>query len=193
MIWSIPEAVLLDRDGTINVKAPEGEYVTRPDQLQLLPGAGEAIRALNGAQVPVIVVTNQRGIARGRMTEADLAAVHLRLRKLLQDHDARVQRIFYCPHDKGVCECRKPGVLLLERARDYLGLVSLRRSVVIGDSPSDVLAGRAVGARTLLLSEPDDATPRGVEVAGSLLDAVQRTLVGPRTGYEPALSANAAT
>jgi D-glycero-D-manno-heptose 1,7-bisphosphate phosphatase len=176
---STPEAVLLDRDGTINVKAPEGEYVTRPDQLQLLPGAAEAIRVLNDAQVPVIIVTNQRGIARGLMTEGDLAEVHSRLRKLLQDQDARVQQIFYCPHDKGVCACRKPGTLLLQRARDYLRLVSLRHSVMIGDSPNDVLAGRAVGARTLLLSQGNTATLCGVELADSLLDAVQRSLLVP--------------
>jgi D-glycero-D-manno-heptose 1,7-bisphosphate phosphatase len=180
VITSRPEAVLLDRDGTINVKAPEGEYITRPEQLELLPGAAEAIRALNRASVPAIIVTNQRGIARGRMTEDDLAEVHRHLRKLLSDHDARVDRIFYCPHEKGVCACRKPGILLLERARDYLGLASLSRSVMIGDSPSDVLAGRAAGARTLLLSQcGHESTPAGVEVASSLLDAVQRTLVSP--------------
>ena len=73
------DAVFLDRDGTINVKAPEGEYITRPEQLRLLPGAGEGIRMLNRAGVPVVVITNQRGIALGRMDEADLAAVHSRL------------------------------------------------------------------------------------------------------------------
>lgn len=171
-----PDAVLLDRDGTINVKAPEGEYVTRPEQLELLPGAAEAIAALNDAHVPVIVITNQRGIALGRMTEADLTAVHSRLRELLRASSATVQRIFHCPHAPRVCACRKPGVLLLERAAAHLGLRSLRQSVMIGDSASDALAGCAVGARTIWLGEGDHAGVLGVETASSLLDAVHRTL-----------------
>ncbi|MGZ4181588.1 MAG: D-glycero-alpha-D-manno-heptose-1,7-bisphosphate 7-phosphatase [Solirubrobacteraceae bacterium] len=171
------DAVLLDRDGTINVKAPEGEYITGPGQVELLPGAAEAISALNRADVPVVVVTNQRGIALGRMTQSDLAAVHRRLRELLESGGARLGRIFHCPHDKGVCECRKPGTLLLEQARDHLGLESLSHCVVIGDSVSDVIAGSAAGARSVLLSTGDCARPDGVEVARSLLDAVRLELV----------------
>jgi D-glycero-D-manno-heptose 1,7-bisphosphate phosphatase len=176
VLQSRPEAVLLDRDGTINAKAPEGQYVIAPEQVELLPGAAEAILTLNRVGVPVIVVTNQRGIAIGRMTTDDLAAVHERLRDLLQDHGAQVDGIFHCPHDKGICACRKPGTLLLERARNQLELATLRHSVMIGDAHSDVQAGQAVGARTILLSHEVDAATSGVEVAGSLLDAVQRTL-----------------
>jgi D-glycero-D-manno-heptose 1,7-bisphosphate phosphatase len=182
-----PEAVLLDRDGTINVKAPAGEYITRPEQLELLPGTGEAIRALNAAAVPVIVVTNQRGIALGRMSEFDLAAVHSRLRTLLHGHDARLSAIFHCPHDVGVCSCRKPGTLLLERARRHLGLGSLRCSVMIGDSAGDILAGQAVGARTIMLAAGaganddfgDDCRAAGFETAASLPAAVAVALGDP--------------
>ncbi|HET6478732.1 MAG TPA: HAD-IIIA family hydrolase, partial [Actinoplanes sp.] len=78
--WS---AVLLDRDGTVNVKAAEGEYVARPEQLTLLPGAGPAVRRLRDAGIPVFVVTNQRGVARGLMTADDLDAVHARLVELI--------------------------------------------------------------------------------------------------------------
>ena len=165
----VPDAALLDRDGTINVKAPEGEYIVRPGDVELLPGAGEAIRVLNGAGVPVVVVTNQRGIALGHMTEADLAAVHRRLAELLGAHGARLDAVFHCPHHVGTCACRKPGTLLLERARAHLGLATLRNSVMIGDSPADVQAGRAAGARTVLLRSGD-----------SLLAAVWRTLAGWR-------------
>lgn len=172
------DAVLLDRDGTINVKAPEGDYITGPEQVELLPGAADAISALNRADVPVVVVTNQRGIALGRMTESDLAAVHRRLQQLLESRGARLGRIFHCPHDKGVCECRKPGTLLLERARDHLGLESLSHCVMIGDSVSDVIAGSTAGARSVLLRRGDLARPDGVEVAGSLIDAVRVELVG---------------
>jgi D-glycero-D-manno-heptose 1,7-bisphosphate phosphatase len=169
------DAVFLDRDGTINVKAPEGEYITRPEELELLPGAGEGIRILNRAGVPVVVITNQRGVALGRMDEADLTAVHLRLQGLLSDHGARIDGIFYCPHDKGVCACRKPGTLLLRRAGTALGLTTLRHSVMIGDSPSDVEAGQRAGARAVLLG-PREAAPQRVPVAPTLLDAVRREL-----------------
>ncbi len=169
------DAVLLDRDGTINVKAPEGCYITDPEQLELLPGAAEGIRLLNHAGVPVVVVTNQRGVALGRMDESDLRAVHARLRELLRDHDAWVDAIFYCPHEKGTCACRKPGTLMLRRAGAYLGLTTLRHAVMIGDSPSDVEAGRRAGARTVLLGTGRVA-PEGTEPAPTLLDAVQREL-----------------
>jgi D-glycero-D-manno-heptose 1,7-bisphosphate phosphatase len=161
----IPDAALLDRDGTINVKAPDGDYIAHPAELVLLPGAGEAIRALNDAGIPVVVVTNQRGIALGRMTEADLAAVHRRLAELLAANGARLDAVFHCPHHAGTCACRKPGTLLLERAREHLGLVTLGNSIMIGDSDTDVLAGRAAGARTVRL---------GDEL--SLLGAVRRVL-----------------
>jgi D-glycero-D-manno-heptose 1,7-bisphosphate phosphatase len=167
----------LDRDGTINVKLPEGQYVTDPAQLELLPGAAEAIRALNEANVPVVVVTNQRGIALGRMSEDDLDAVHAHLTHLLAAEQASIDGVFHCPHDKGMCECRKPGTLLLRNAQTHLGLATLHDSVMIGDSPSDVEAGRRVGARTVLLAA-EDAGPRDddVEVAVSLLEAVSRVL-----------------
>src|SRR3954462_760083 len=93
-----PVAALLDRDGTINVKAPEGEYVTRPDEVELLPGAAEAIAALNAASVAVMVITNQRGIALGRMTEEDLAGIHARLSAELEaEAGARIDAFFHCP------------------------------------------------------------------------------------------------
>lgn len=178
------DAVFLDRDGTINVKAPEGEYITRPEDLQLLPGAGEGVRILNRAGVPVVVVTNQRGVALGRMDESDLMSVHSRLRQLLQDHGAWVDGIFYCPHDKGVCACRKPGTLLLRRAGAFLGLTTLDHTVVIGDSHSDVEAGQRAGARTVLL-QPSDGAAHGVEMAPTLLEAVRRELPASLAGFGP--------
>jgi D-glycero-D-manno-heptose 1,7-bisphosphate phosphatase len=139
--------VFLDRDGTINVKAPEGVYIERPDELELLPGAAEAIARLNRAGHPVAIVTNQRGIALGRMTEQDLAAVHAHLDALLAEHGARIDHYEHCPHDRGECECRKPGVLMLERAAAALG-EDPEDGVMIGDAESDIEAGRRVGART---------------------------------------------
>jgi D-glycero-D-manno-heptose 1,7-bisphosphate phosphatase len=168
-------AAFLDRDGTINVKAAEGDYITRPEQLELLAGAAEGIGMLNRAGVPVVVITNQRGIALGRMDEADLESVHARLREMLREHGASLDSILYCPHDKGVCACRKPGTLLFREAQSRLGLATLRHTVMIGDSASDVEAGRRAGTRTVLLNPVEDA-PERPDVAPTLLRAVQRAL-----------------
>ena len=160
-------AAFLDRDGTINVKAPEGDYVKSPEEVTLLPGAARAVRALNDARVPAVVVTNQRGIALGRMSERDLQAVHERLAALLDaEAGARLDTILHCPHDEGVCDCRKPGIGLLRRAAAELPGLRLENSVIIGDSESDVEAGRAAGMRTIRLGRD----------ARDLRDAIERVL-----------------
>lgn len=158
MVIRPPAAVFLDRDGTINRKAPEGEYVTGPDALELLPGAAAAIARLNAAGVPVAVVTNQRGIALGRMSEEDLAAVHRRLAERLAAGGARVDAVVHCPHAKDACDCRKPRPGMLLDAGERLGGVDLAASAIVGDAPSDMAAGEAVGMIRVLLADgaPDD-------------------------------------
>ena len=154
-------AAFLDRDGTINIKAADGEYVSTPDEVRLLPGAAEAVRRLNDVGALVVVVSNQRGISLGRMTEGDLAAVHARLSDLLDAAaGGRVDVFMHCPHDIGECDCRKPGIgMLLGAVREFPD-IDPTRSVLIGDSPSDVQAGRRFGVRSLQLGvdAPDLAT-----------------------------------
>lgn len=143
---------LLDRDGTINVKAPEGEYITTPGGLELLPGAARAVRLLNDARVPVAVVTNQRGIALGRMTAEDLAAVHDRLATLLrEDAGAHVDLWLHCPHEKDACSCRKPQPGMLLEALERLG-GDAASSLMAGDASSDIEAGAAAGVPTQRVS-----------------------------------------
>jgi D-glycero-D-manno-heptose 1,7-bisphosphate phosphatase len=162
---SHPGVAFLDRDGTINVKAPEGSYIERPEDVVLLPGAAHAIRALNDAHVHVVVVTNQRGIALGRMSEDDVAAVHRQLAHLLRvETEGHIDAIYHCPHAEGACDCRKPATGLLLRAREQWPWIDYPLSVMIGDSNSDVEAGRALGMRTLQI---------GVDVQ-DLLDAVSQ-------------------
>jgi D-glycero-D-manno-heptose 1,7-bisphosphate phosphatase len=166
--------VFLDRDGTINVKAPAGEYVTTADQLELLPGAAEAIRRLNEAGVWVGVVTNQRGIARGEMTERDLQAVHVRLQDELACHDAHLDAIYHCPHEQGACSCRKPEPGLLLRAQGDRPGLTFAASALVGDAESDVDAGRRVSATTVLLAADRGRDDHGADhVAGTLLEAVE--------------------
>jgi D-glycero-D-manno-heptose 1,7-bisphosphate phosphatase len=141
-------AVFLDRDGVI---CEEVDYLSDPDQLRLLPGAAEAIRQLNDAGVPTILVTNQSGIGRGYFTAEAVDAIHDRLRAELAAQGASLDAIQCCPHrpDEG-CQCRKPRAGLLRRAAAEHG-VELRASVMVGDKLSDLEAGRAAGCGTVLV------------------------------------------
>jgi D-glycero-D-manno-heptose 1,7-bisphosphate phosphatase len=163
----LTRVAFLDRDGTINVSPPEGDYVTRAEDLVLLPGAAEAIHALNEAGWLAVVVTNQRGVALGRMTEEDLALVDARLTEELGRAGARLAGIYACTHDDGVCHCRKPGTALFERARTELPDIDVAGSVMIGDSWRDMEAARAFGCRGIQV---------GAAPAPSLAEAVRGLL-----------------
>jgi len=138
----------LDRDGTINEKAPEGEYVTDPGGFRFLPGAEEAVRLLDAGGWRVVVVSNQRGVALGRMTMDDVDAVNARMAHL------PIEAVYVCPHERGTCDCRKPGTGLFERARAELPDIRFAEAVVIGDATSDIAAGEAIGARTYRVGAP---------------------------------------
>lgn len=143
--------VFLDRDGTINRKARDGEYVTTPDEFVFLPGVIEALRFLTDQRLRVIVVTNQRGIALGRMTERALLAIHQFMLDELRSAGAHVHAIYHCPHEVGECRCRKPGIGLFLRARDEHPRVTWERSVMIGDSETDMEAAGRLGMRRALV------------------------------------------
>jgi D-glycero-D-manno-heptose 1,7-bisphosphate phosphatase len=142
----------LDRDGTINEKAPEGKYIANPREVKLLPGAARAIRRLNDASIHAIVVTNQRGVALGRMTQNDLDAVNAELaRQLSAAAGAHIDALFSCPHDVGECECRKPATGMFRQARERYPWITFETSAMIGDSASDVEAGQALCMTTVQL------------------------------------------
>jgi D-glycero-D-manno-heptose 1,7-bisphosphate phosphatase len=148
-------AVFLDRDGVI---IDDVHYLARFDQVRLIPGAATAIRRLNQAAIPVVVVTNQSGVARGLFPESFVPLVHAHLSELLADWGAHIDRFYYCPHhpDKGIepyvvdCCCRKPKPGMLHQAATEMGL-NLARSWMIGDKLSDLQAGSAAGCRTILV------------------------------------------
>ena len=168
----------LDRDGTINASPPEGEYLSRPDEVRLLSGAGEAIRLLNEHGATVVVVTNQRGIALGRMSEADLAAVNARLEAELARCGARLDGIFHCPHHAGACDCRKPGTGMFERAAAEIEAVEIDGGAMVGDTAKDVEAGRRLGIATVRIGPAEPGDPPADHDAESLLGAV-RWLIAP--------------
>jgi D-glycero-D-manno-heptose 1,7-bisphosphate phosphatase len=183
-------AVFIDRDGTLT---EEVGYVNHPARLRLLPRSAEAIRRLNAAGVPAVVVTNQAGIARGYFSEDVLHAVNEALAAALRREGARLDGLYVCTHHpsegeppfRAQCECRKPRPGLLRRAAADLGL-DLARSAMVGDKPSDLVPARAVGAAAVLvltgygLGEWEYGRKRfEVEpdhVAADLLDAVDWAL-----------------
>ncbi|HEX2638447.1 MAG TPA: HAD family hydrolase [Gemmatimonadales bacterium] len=143
-------AVFLDRDGTL---IEDRHYLRDPAGVQLLPGVAAAVRKLNAAGRAVVVVTNQSGIARGLLSEADYAATADRLDELLAQEGAHLDARYHCPHHpelSGRCSCRKPGPLLYRQAAATLGL-DLGRSWWLGDRVRDIAAAGALGGRGLLL------------------------------------------
>ncbi len=141
-------AAFLDRDGTI---CEEMGYVNHVDRLRIFPFAAAAIRRLNDARVPVIVVTNQSGVARNIFPESLVHQVHKKMIAELAAGGARVDAIYFCPHKtEDACECRKPNPGLLERAAREHAL-DLSASWVVGDRYADLEMGHAAGARGILV------------------------------------------
>jgi D-glycero-D-manno-heptose 1,7-bisphosphate phosphatase len=183
-------AVFIDRDGTLT---EEVGYVNHPKRLHLLPRSAEAIRRLNLAGVPAVIVTNQAGIARGYFTQTILDAVHAELHAQLAQAGARLDGLYVCPHHptegeapfRMRCECRKPEPGLLRRAAAEMDL-DLTRSVMVGDKASDLEPAARVGARSVLVLtgyglgeweyRRDRFGPTPDHVASDLLDAVEWAL-----------------
>jgi D-glycero-D-manno-heptose 1,7-bisphosphate phosphatase len=157
-------AVFLDRDGTLNI---ERDQVRTPADLELIPGAIDALNALSAAGYALVVVTNQSARARGLISEEELDAVHASLRATLKASAVELTDILHCPHHptagepplRTVCDCRKPEPGLLTEAAEKHGL-DLSRSWLIGDAARDIEAGRRAGVQTLLVETGKGASER---------------------------------
>jgi D-glycero-D-manno-heptose 1,7-bisphosphate phosphatase len=172
-------AVFVDRDGVINRRVP-GDYVRVWAQFHFQPGARAGLRLLREAGFLLIVVTNQRGVGRGLMSEEDLSEIHRRMQLELVRAGAGLDGILHCPHDlNDGCDCRKPKPGLLERAMKRFA-VDVTHSWVVGDSLSDLEAGRAIGVRGILIVPGGHQSALGVETAGSLLSAARVIVAGAR-------------
>lgn len=148
-------AVFLDRDGTINEQMG---YINHISRFHLLPGVGKAIRRLNELTIPVVVVTNQSGLARGYFPPSLLGAVHEKMTRQLADDNAHIDGVYICPHHPEAkekkyrknCDCRKPKIGLLEQAARELDL-DLTRSYMVGDRWSDLKCAQLAGATSILV------------------------------------------
>ncbi len=161
----LPSAVFLDRDGTIIRDFP---YLSRPDQVELVDGAAEAIARINATLVPAVVVTNQSGIGRGYFSVRDYEATEQRLNKLLAERGAHIDATYYCPHaPEEKCRCRKPDTLLFEQAAEDLD-IELRSALFIGDRFRDIEPAERFGATGVLIPIP---TTPGDEIARAMESA----------------------
>lgn len=170
------QLIFLDRDGVVNRKPHEGVYVATWEQFTFLPNAPQAIAKLNRAGIKVAVVTNQSGIALGKMSEAALRGIHHRMEQELQTYSAHIDGIFYCPHYGNVCECRKPNPGLLFQAFGRFREVQPANAILIGDSLPDIEAGRSAGVRTILVRGPATTQKSGFAEAEMKADAIVSSL-----------------
>ena len=174
-----PDAVFLDRDGTV---MEDAHYIKSPDQVRLIPGAAAAVKRINDANVPAIVITNQSGIARGIFTLDDYEAVRQHFESLLEAEGAHIDASYFCPHHPtktGACDCRKPGTAMFESAiRDFK--LNPKNVAYIGDRWRDVGASKTLGGRGIMITshmttdeDRRKAQEDGIETAASLADAVE--------------------
>ncbi len=174
------KAIFLDRDGTINKYVG---FLRNIDDFQLLPNVGKAIRLINSSSYLAIVVTNQPVIARGEVTTNELNIIHKKMDTLLGKDGAYIDSLYYCPHhpDKGFegevselkfdCNCRKPKSGMLYQAVNDFN-IDLTLSWIIGDSKSDIQAGKNAGCKTILISDGNSDYGQDYSV-NSLLDGIE--------------------
>ena len=182
-------AIFLDRDGTMNVSKG---FISKADDLELIPGTIDAIKAINKSGALAIVITNQPVIARGECSFEELHNIHNKLKTLLGEKGAFVDDIFYCPHhpDKGFegevpelkfdCECRKPKTGMIEEAVKKYN-IDLSKSYMVGDSTMDLETARNAGIKSVLVDTGfagnDGKYDRSCDIeADNLFDAVEKII-----------------
>ena len=182
-------AIFLDRDGTMNVSKG---FISKADDLELIPGTIDAVKAINKSGALAIVITNQPVIARGECSFEELHNIHNKLKTLLGEKGAFVDDIFYCPHhpDKGFegevpelkfdCECRKPKTGMIEEAVKKYN-IDLSKSYMVGDSTMDLETARNAGIKSVLVNTGfagnDGKYDRSCDIeADNLLDAVEKII-----------------
>jgi D-glycero-D-manno-heptose 1,7-bisphosphate phosphatase len=151
------KCVFFDRDGIVN-KSPGPGYVESWKDFHLLPEFVESLRIARNLGYESVIVTNQRGVALGRLSAETLEQIHKNLTNLLKEKfRLKLLNIFYCPHERDTCNCRKPkpGMLLAAAEKHN---INLKTSWMIGDNENDVEAGRNAGCRTIIVSDSNAAT-----------------------------------
>lgn len=175
-------AILLDRDGVIIRKAPEGEYIADWLDVEFLPGALDAIQLFHHSGYKVVVVTNQRGVATGKIDIKKMHEIHANIEAAVVQNSGLISAIYYCPHDySDQCGCRKPKPGMLLRAAVDHNLI-LSNCWMIGDSATDIAAGKKAGCKTALISSSirlaSCGEGLGSDVVGDSLALVAQHIIG---------------
>jgi D-glycero-D-manno-heptose 1,7-bisphosphate phosphatase len=168
------KAVFLDRDGVINRKAPDGEYIVAVNEFDILPRAVDAVARFSQGGFLVFVVTNQRGIARGLVSREEVDRIHQLLENTVERVGGHITKIYVCEHDHHHrCDCRKPEPgMLLRASREFN--VDLDASWMVGDSHSDLQAGRRAGCR---IAQVGNNGSQQAEIVGATLWEVAQQIV----------------
>jgi D-glycero-alpha-D-manno-heptose 1-phosphate guanylyltransferase len=166
--------LFLDRDGVINRRLV-GDYVKSWEEFEFLPGALEGLAQLAEQFERIVVVTNQRGIGRGLMTELDLAVVHDSMMTAIQEAGGRIDAIYHCPDiDRTPGGCRKPDPGMALAAQAEFPEIDFRRSIMVGDAPSDIVFGQRLGMQVVWAGEVQGDPPEGALVVESLAELAER-------------------
>jgi D-glycero-D-manno-heptose 1,7-bisphosphate phosphatase len=169
------KAVFLDRDSTIIAGIPKYDRVDSVDKVELLPHTLQALQELSLLDYKVFIVTNQAGIAEGRIGDAEFITIHHKVLELVAPSGIRIEQTYVCPHgENDGCECRKPKPKLLLDAAAQHG-IDLQQSWMVGDRETDVLAGINAGTRAILVKTGDPAASSDMAdfTAPTLLEAVR--------------------
>ena len=143
------DTLFLDRDGVINKKL-EGKYVRNFSEFEFMPGALDSISKLSNLFNRILIVTNQQGIAKGIMSEADLNILHTQMQERIEKLGGKINKIYYCPHLQDMdCICRKPKSGMIEQAIIDFPEINIKNSYLIGDSDSDIKAGKRMNLNTV--------------------------------------------
>lgn len=148
--------LFLDRDGVINTRII-GSYVRNWREFEFMEGVLEAMPIFKANFAQVVVVTNQQGIAKGLMTAADLEQVHQKMLQAIANAGGQIVKAYYCPlHERENPHCRKPNSGMAEQAQKDFPAIDFKKSIMVGDSPSDIEFGYRLGMKTIFISSRQD-------------------------------------
>jgi D-glycero-D-manno-heptose 1,7-bisphosphate phosphatase len=143
------DTLFLDRDGVINKKL-EGKYVRNWEEFEFIPNVLSSISKLSNLFNRIIIITNQQGIRKGLMSENDLLFLHQKMLNEIEKAGGKINKIYFCPHlETDNCNCRKPKIGMIEKAIQDFPSINIKKSYLIGDSPSDIEAGKRAGLHTI--------------------------------------------
>ncbi len=169
--------LLLDRDGVINVRLLD-DYVKSVEEFTFIQGVPESLGLFSKIFGRILVFTNQQGIGKGLMTENDLTKIHHKMLKTINNQGGEIDAIYFCPHLKEEhCDCRKPNILSLQKAKNDFPEIDFSKSIMVGDTKNDIIFGKKVGAITVMIDNKENIEANyTIDSLPKLLDLVKYNL-----------------